>query len=140
MFLLYVAKRSRRDVTKTDKRNLPVEALWLDFEAKSTVEESGYNEFPAFCHRWDKRPFIPWGFGPGMKALPFGRILNAVAKTNLRMMMKHTDPPIAVPDNSFMQPFNMNPRAVNYYSKKVMERGAADIFAFGNYGNPQVVS
>jgi hypothetical protein len=34
-------------------------------------------------------------------------------------------------------PFNANPRAVNYYSKKVIDRGAADIFAFGNYGDPQ---
>jgi len=71
-----------------------------------------------------------------MKALPFARILNAVAKTNLRAMMKHTDPPVAVPDNAFLMPFNANPRAVNYYNKNKMD-GSKDIFAFGNFGDPQ---
>lgn len=138
LFLLYIAKRHVLDVRKSDKKNMPIEALWIDQKAKSIIDEGGYQEFPAFCHRFDKRPTIVWGYGPGMKALPFARILNAIAKTNLRSMMKHTDPPVAVPDNAFIQPFNQNPRAVNYYSKKIVEKGAADIFAFGNYGNPEV--
>ena len=138
LFLLHIAKRHVLEVQKTDKRNMPVEALWIDQKNRTVVDEGGYQEFPAFCHRFDKRPSIVWGYGPGMKALPFARILNAIAKTNLRMMMKHTDPPVAVPDNAFIMPFNQNPRAINYYSKKVIERGAQDIFAFGNYGNPEV--
>jgi len=138
LFLLYIAKRSNREVQKTDKKNMPVEAVWLDQENRQIIDESGYNEFPAFCHRFDKRPSIVWGFSPGMKTLPFARILNAVAKTNLRAMMKLTDPPIAVPDDAFIMPFDMNPRAYNVYNKKAMDRGAADIFAFGNYGNPEV--
>ena len=72
-----------------------------------------------------------------MKALPFARLLNAIAKTNLRAMMKHTDPPIAVPDNAFLMPFNMNPRAVNVYNKDSMSSGK-DLFAFGNFGDPQM--
>lgn len=138
MFLLYIGKRYILDIRKTDKRNMPVEALWIDAKEKFTVETGGYNEFPAFCHRFDKRPFLQWGFSPAMKCLPFARMLNAIAKTNLRMMMKHTDPPIAVPDNAFIMPFDQNPRGYNIYSKSVMDKGAADIFAFGNYGNPQV--
>lgn len=134
-FLLFIAQRHRREVQKNDKKNMPVEACWIDVAAKMTVDEGGYQEFPVFCHRFDKRPFIAWGFSPAMKALPFARILNAIAKTNLRAMMKHTDPPIAVPDNAFLMPFNSNPRAVNYYNKKTMDSGK-DIFAFGNFGDP----
>lgn len=135
-FLLYIADRYRRDVNKTDRKNKPIEACWIDVSGKMTVDEGGYNEFPAMCHRFDKRPFIPWGFSPAMKALPFARILNAVAKTNLRAMMKHTDPPVAVPDNAFIMPFNANPRAVNYYNQAKMPNGKNDIFAFGNFGDP----
>lgn len=135
-YLLYIAPRYRRDIKKTDKKNLPIEACWIDVENKKIISESGYNEFPAFCHRFDKRPFVPWGYSPAMKALPFARILNAVAKTNLRAMMKQTDPPIAVPENAFILPFNGNPRAVNYYNKTKMT--AQDIFPFGNFGNPQM--
>lgn len=137
VFILYIATRNVREVQKTDRKNLPIEAVWIDQENKMVIDEGGYNEFPAFCHRFDKRPSIVWGFSPAMKTLPFARILNAVAKTNLRMMMKMTDPPIAVPDNAFIMPFNHNPRATNYYNKKVMDGGARDVFAFGNYGNPQ---
>ena len=133
-FLLYIANRYRRDVTKNNKQNLPIEAVWIDVENKRIIDEGGYNEFPAMCHRFDKRPFIPWGFSPAMKALPFARFLNAIAKTNLRAMMKSTDPAIAVPDNAFILPFNANPRAVNYYNKSKMD--AKDIFAFGNFGDP----
>lgn len=136
-FLLYISNRYKRDVNKTDKKNLPIEACWIDIGGKMTVDEGGYHEFPAFCHRFDKRPFIPWGYSPAMKTLPFARILNAIAKTNLRAMMKHTDPPIAIPDNAFIMPFNANPRAVNYYNKNKMD-GSKDIFAFGNFGDPQI--
>lgn len=135
-FLLVVAERFKRDIGKSDKRNLPIEALWIDIESKLTIEESGYNEFPAFCHRFDKRPFIPWGFSPAMKALPFARTLQAIAKTNLRVMMKHADPAIALPDNAFIMPFSQNPRAINYYNKNKMSKD--DIFTFGNYGDPNV--
>lgn len=135
-FLLYIGKRYIREIQKTDKKNLPIEAVWIDKQARSIVEESGYNEFPAFCHRFDKRPFVPWGFSPAMKALPFARILNAIAKTNLRSMMKWTDPPMALPNNAFIAPFNQNPRAVNYYDKEKMDQKG--IFAFGNFGDPKV--
>lgn len=137
-FLLYICKRYVREIQKTNKENMPVEALWIEEKSRTIVEEGGYNEFPSFAHRFDKRPFLQWGFSPAMKALPFARTLNAIAKTNLRMMMKHTDPPIAVPDNAFILPFDMNPRGYNIYSKSVMDKGANDIFAFGNYGNPKV--
>ena len=135
-FILYIGKRNVRDVTKSNKENLPIEATWVDVKGKRIMEESGYNEFPAFTHRFNKRPFIPWGFSPAMKTLPFARILNAIAKTNLRSLMKHTDPPIAVPSNAFIMPFNANPRAVNYYNKNKMD-GSKDIFPFANYGNAQ---
>jgi hypothetical protein len=135
-FILYIAKRIVREIQKSDKKNLPIEATWIDLKGKKIIEESGYNEFPAMVHRFDKRPFIPWGFSPAMKALPFARLLNAIAKTNLRSMMKHTDPPLALPDNAFILPFNMNPRAVNYYKKDAMS--GKDLFPFGNFGDPQV--
>lgn len=135
-FLLFIGKRFARDIRSTNKANMPIEALWIDVEGKEIIEEGGYNEFPAMTHRFDKRPFIPWGFSPAMKALPFARLLNAVAKTNLRAMMKRTDPPVAVPDNAFIMPFNANPRAINYYKRTAMEGGSKDIFAFANYGDP----
>lgn len=136
-YLLFIGRRYNLDVTKTNKQNMPIEALWIDIKQKVIVEEGGYNEFPAMTHRFDKRPNIAWGFSPAMKALPMARLLNAIAKTNLRAMMKQTDPPIALPENAFIMPFNANPRAINYYKKTALDSGK-DIFPFGNYGHPEV--
>lgn len=135
-FLLYIGNREIRDVTKASKENMPIEATWVDIENEKIIEEGGYHEFPCMTHRFDKRPFIAWGFSPAMKALPFARLLNAIAKTNLRAMMKQTDPPVAVPHNAFIMPFNSNPRAINYYKKTSMD-SAKDIFSFANFGDPQ---
>ncbi len=135
-FLLFIGERYKREIQKDNKRNLPIEACWVYVEGRTVIEESGYNEFPAYCHRFDKRPQVSWGFSPAMKSLPFARLLNAIAKTNLRTMMKHTDPPIAIPHNAFIAPFNMNPRAINTYKKDMMpDKG---IFPFGNSGDPSV--
>ena len=136
-FLLYIGSRDIRDITKSNKENMPIEALWVDVDNKQVIEEGGYNEMPAMTHRFDKRPFVPWGFSPAMKALPFARLLNAIAKTNLRSMMKSTDPPLALPHNAFIMPFNSNPRALNYYKKTHMDSNK-DIFSFANEGDPQV--
>jgi len=136
-YLLNIAKREARDVTSQRKDQMPISATWIDVENEKVMEDGGYNEWPIFTHRFDKRPFIPWGFSPAMKALPFARLLNAIAKTNLRAMMKQTDPPVAVPHNAFIMPFNSNPRALNYYKKNAMD-GGKDIFSFANFGDPQV--
>ena len=137
-FILYIADRYAREIQKTDKKNMPIEASWIDIEGRMIVEESGYNEFPAFCHRFDKRPFVPWGFSPAMKALPFARILQAMAKTNLSTMMQMDSPAVAVPHNAFIAPLNRNPRAINYYKRDMITNAKNDIFPFTNNGNPEV--
>lgn len=138
LFVLYISKRYARDDQKQTKQHMQIEASWIDVAAKTTIDEGGYHEMPCMAHRFDKRPFVEWGFSPAMKALPWARTLNAIAKTNLRSMMKHTDPPIAVPDNAFLLPFDANPRATNFYNQAKMPNGSKDIFAFGNFGNPEV--
>ncbi len=136
-FLLYIANRYIREIQKTDKKNLPIEASWIDVKGRMIIEESGYHEFPAMCHQFDKLMGVPWGISPAMKALPFARILNQIAKTNLRSMMKHTDPALAVPHNAFIMPLNLNPRAVNYYNPLKMAQGN-QIVPLGNTGDPGV--
>jgi hypothetical protein len=138
LFLLFIGKRSARDVRKDNRANMQVEALWIDVENKKTMDEGGYNEFPCFAHRFDKRPFMPWGYSPAMKSLPFARLLNAIAKTDLRRAMKETDPAMAAPDNAFIMPMNMNPRGINYYKKDALGSNPANsVFPLGGYGNPQ---
>jgi len=136
-YLLYIGPRWDRDPRKTDAINMPIISQWIDVQKKTTIMEGGYREMPATCHRFFKRANIVWGFSPAMKALPDTRVLNAIAKTQLRAAMKATDPAIAVPDNAFLLPFNMNPRGVNRYDKKALN-SKDDVFPIGAYGNPQI--
>lgn len=135
-YILYIGPRYARNVSLKDNQNMPIKATWVEKESKKVIKEGGYEEMPAMGHRFDKRPYIAWGFSPAMKALPDVRTLNLEAKTTLRAAMKQTDPPIAVPNNAFLSPLNMNPRAVNYYKKDSLD-GNSTIMPFGNYGNLQ---
>lgn len=137
-FVLFIGKRHIREIQKMDKKNLPIEACWIDVKGRMIVEESGYHEWPAMVHRFDKRPFTPWGYSPAMKALPFARLLNAISKTNLSTMMSNTAPAIAIPHNAFLLPFNRNPKAINYYNPTNMSGGAKDMFTLQNGGDAKV--
>jgi len=132
-YLLYIGPRHGYDMRKQDNQNMKYKAVWIDIAQQKTLQEGGYNEMPAFAHRFYKRSGIVWGFSPAMKCLPDVRVLNAIAKTQLRAAMKLTDPPVAMPDNAFLLPLNANPRGINYYDRSKMT--AKELFPFGNYGN-----
>jgi len=135
-FIYYVGPRENRDIRKKDKANMPIEALWIDTVNGNILSEEGYETMPMVAHRFEKRPFISYGYSPAMKALPMARMLNTIAETTLRAAMKATDPPLAMPNNAFIAPLNYNPRAINYYNSGI--KPGEDIAPIGNYGNVQV--
>lgn len=135
IYTLYIGPNWNRNPKSKDNKNKPYISQWLDDAHQTEIDRGGFDELPALTHRFYERATMPWGFSPAMKALTDVRMLNAIAKTQIRSMMKHTDPAVAMPDNAFLSPYNGNPRGVNYYKKGV---SADDIFAIGNYGNPAV--
>lgn len=136
-FLLYLGPRYERDETKEDALNMPIKACWINVDDEVIVKESGYLSMPAFTHRFYTQSETPYGFSPAMKTLADVRWLNVMKKTMLRGAMKVSDPPIALPHNSFILPFNSNPRALNYY--KANAKFTKDsIFPIGNYANVNV--
>jgi len=135
-FTLYIGPNWDRNPQAIDTKNKPWTAKWVDDEHITIIDEGGFDELPAMCHRFYKRANIVWGFSPAMKALSDVRVLNAMAKTQLRAAMKATDPAVAMPDNAFLMPFNYNPRGTNYYRKGSLSRD--DVFTVGNDGNPMI--
>ena len=136
-YIYYLGPRVLREFGKQDNQSLPVRGVWIEKKSKHIMKEDGYHNMPAVAHRFYKRPRIPYGFSPAMKALPWVRMLNTMADTMLRAAMKQTDPPIAVPDSGFLAPMNFNPRAQNYYKKGKLDP-TKDIAPIGNYGNINV--
>jgi len=135
-YTLYIGPNWDRNPMAMDNTNKPWIAQWIDDAHKTIIDTGGFDELPAMTHRFYKRANVVWGYSPAMKALPDVRVLNAMAKTQLRAAMKITDPPVALPDNAFLMPFNYNPRGTNYYQKDALRKD--DIFPIGNYGNPAV--
>ena len=135
-FCLHIAPRHERDPSKDDAVNMPFKAVWVDVDDKKIMKESGFESSPCVTHRFYTRSGSPYGYSPTMKALPNFRWLNAMAKTQMRVAMKQSDPPIALPNKAFLLPPNMNPSALNYYNANKMSKDA--IFEFGNAGNFQI--
>jgi hypothetical protein len=136
-YVYYLGPRQMREYGKTDNQNMPVRGVWVEAKTNNIMKEDGYLSMPAVAHRFYKRPQLAYGFSPAMKALPWVRMLNTMADTMLRAAMKHTDPPLALPDNGFLAPMNFNPRAQNYYKKGALDP-QKDIVPIGNYGNVQI--
>jgi hypothetical protein len=136
-YIYYLGPRQMQEYGKSDRANMPVRGVWIEEKTKNIMVEDGYKTMPAVAHRFYKRPKIPYGFSPAMKALPWVRMLNTMADTMLRAAMKQTDPPLALPDNGFLAPMDFNPRAQNFYKKGRLDP-QKDIAPIGNYGKPSI--
>ena len=113
-----VFPRESRIAGKIDAANKPFASIWLEFESKHKILESGFDEMPYAVGRFSKRVGERWGFSPAMSALADIKMLNAEKKTLIRGAMKQVDPPIILPDSGFIYPFNMNPAGINYAKDK----------------------
>lgn len=132
-YTLYIGPNWERNPQAMDSGNKMWISQWIDDEHRTEIKRGGFDEMPSMTFRFYRRSYMPWGFSPAMKALMDCRMLNAKAKTQLRAAMKSIDPPIAMPNDSFMLPENFNPRGKNFYQKGAITRD--DIFPIGNYGN-----
>lgn len=117
-FLLYIGPRYDRNDMKDDNVNMPIQASWYDQKNKSLVMESGYENMPAFTHRFYKRSNLEYGFSPAMMALMNTRYASVMAQTQLISSMMHAQPAYAVPSDTFLQPLNFNPLVINEYDSR----------------------
>lgn len=67
-----------RDERKIDGPNKPWRSIYWDEQddSKTTLEEGGYDEQPFWAPRWETVGNDPWGYSPGMDALPSMRELQ----------------------------------------------------------------
>lgn len=135
-YTLYIGPNWERNPAALDNKNKPWISQWLDDANQYEIERGGFDELPALTHRFYKRSLTPYGFSPAMKALTDVRLLNTKAKTLMRAEMKAVDPPVVMPSNAFIAPYNGNPRGTNYYEGGNLS--ADRIFEIGNKGNTMV--
>ena len=68
-YLHCIMPRGERDVRRIDNRNMPWAHYVLDVRERNIVEESGFEEFPFACPRWETASGEVYGRSPGMIAL-----------------------------------------------------------------------
>lgn len=112
-YLLCIAPRGVYDSSKKDAKNMPFMALWIDKKEKAVVRESGFKEFPIFVSRFAKAKGDPYGYSPAMNIFADIKMTNQIAKTNIIAAQNVARPPLEIPDEAFLRPYNFNPGGVN---------------------------
>lgn len=112
-YLFCVYPRAVFDPGKKDAKNMPFAAEWIDYEMKTQVRESGFREFPFQVPRWARWGRDKHGASIAMNELPNIETLNAMCRTNLVSGEKISDPPLDIPDEAFLRPFDFNAGGLN---------------------------
>ena len=102
-------------------KNKPYSSIHVHEKKCKVLKKSGFDEFPAVFPRWMKDSMEIYGRSPGMKALPEIKMINAMMRTIIRSAQKMVDPPLMIPDDSFMN-FNTKPGGLNPYRSGTQDK------------------
>lgn len=114
-----VEPRADRDLRRTgDAMNMPFSSKYWEDGAKndeSYLRESGFEEFPAICPRWQLFGSDIYGNSPGMVALGDVKQLQHEQLRKAEAIDYQTKPPLQVPTALKNRETNMLPGGVTYY-------------------------
>jgi hypothetical protein len=114
-FLQAVRPRKERNPDRSDALHMGFESLYVSECDGAIISESGFQEFPYGVLRFQKLTGEIYGRGPGMTALPDIQMLNELMKLVLKAAQKKIDPPLQLPDATFIVPVRQVPGSLNYY-------------------------
>lgn len=117
-FLHVVCPRTDHDSNRADARGKPWASYYIALEDKALVAPvGGYTSFPYSIARYVTAPEEVYGRSPAMTALPDIKMLNEMAKTDIRAVHKLIDPPILLHDDGILgsgqMSVNMRPGGLN---------------------------
>ena len=99
---------------KMDNKSMEFSSVYYD-EDGTIISMSGFREFPFVVPRWLKSSNEIYGRSPSMTALPDIKMINKMAETTIKAAQKMVDPPLLVPDDSFVLPVRTQPGGLNFY-------------------------
>jgi len=108
-FLHWIRPRASRKKDSPASTEMPWQSIYISVTGEKKLEESGYEEFPAFLPRWSKNAGEKYGRGPGSTALPDLKVLNKATELELQAWAKHIDPPWFMEDDGVVGKVNLNP-------------------------------
>jgi len=120
--LITIMPRHESELTEMGDKSKPFTSIHLWRDKKHKLREKGFNEFPYAVTRFYKVADEVNGRCPAMKALPDVQMLNQMMKTIIRAAQKVVDPPMNVPDDSFLGGLSLVPGALNPYRSGTEDR------------------
>ena len=103
------------DPGKQDKKNMPFQSIYMEYENGHIISVGGFKENPYVIPRYLKASTEIYGRSPAMNALPDVKVLNKMVETSLKAAAKQVDPPLLVPDDGMLAPIRMSAGSLNYY-------------------------
>lgn len=107
---------------KSNNKSMPFVSIYYDKEDEHMISMSGFNEFPFVVPRWLKSSTEIYGRSPSMSALPDIKMINKMSETTIKAAQKMVDPPLLVPDDSFILPIRTQPGGLNFYRSGTRDR------------------
>ena len=104
--------RSRTDYWpgRMDERGRPWQSLYIHVATRQLMEDGGYTSWPYSISRYVTAPDEVYGRSPAMSVLPDIKMLNEMARTDIRAVHKLVDPPILLHDDGILGGGSMNVR------------------------------
>ena len=118
-----VYPRGTYDITKVTSENMPFASVYFEPEEKVVLSEGGFDELPYTAVRWLKSSYeVGYGRSPSFTSLADIKMLNKMSEVTIRAAQKQVDPPLLVPDDSFMLPIKTVPGGLNFYRSGTRDR------------------
>lgn len=83
---------------------------------------AGYTSLPFHIARWGRRTGEVYPQSPAIMALPSIRRANTMNVDLTRIINYWAEPAIQAPDDEFLAPYDLSPRAMNYYRPGTQDR------------------
>lgn len=109
-----VFPRENYDDEKLDDKNMAYASYYIDMDAGTILEESGYHELPYSVFIWEHITASAYGDSPARKAIPDMRLLNKAEEARLKLAQLAAQPPMNVPE-SMRGVESVVPAGFNYY-------------------------
>ena len=110
-----IQPRAKYDPSRIDYMNMRYESVYIEMKSKEIMKESGFKELPYMVARFTKASNEIYGRGSGVNALPNVKLANVMMKTIIMAGEKAVDPPMIMPDDGSVDPFNTSAGAINYW-------------------------
>lgn len=105
----------KRDPQRRDAKHKPFESVYVSEADKAVIAEGGFDEFPYMAARFSKATGEVNGRGPGSWMLPDCKMAQQMMRSIIEAAQIQNDPPLAIPEDTFILPVRSTPGARNLY-------------------------